>query len=177
MLPPCLEAGIMARIQQLLVPTDFSPTSDIALRYAFDIAPVTAAIHVLHVVDETRLVAAYPDGFVAELPGARDELVASAYRRLHELTKRPEATPVAVTTEVVVGRPAAAIAATAKARQADVIVMGTHGRGAFAHALLGSVAERVLRSAPCPVLTVRDNSRTADEVADELVAARRAAHV
>ena len=167
----------MPRIQQLLVPTDFSPTSDIALRYAFDIAPVTAAIHVVHVVDETRLIAAYPDGFVAELPGAREELVASAYTRLNELAKPPASTPVAVTTEVVVGQPAAAIAAVAKARRADVIVMGTHGRGAVAHALLGSVAERVVRSAPCPVLTVRDNSRTADEVAEELVEDRRAAHV
>ena len=167
----------MPRIQQLLVPTDFSPTSDIALRYAFDIAPVTAAIHVVHVVDETRMVAAYPDGFVAEVPGAREQLVASAYTRLGELTKRPEATPVAVTTEVVVGQPAAAIAAIAEARRADVIVMGTHGRGAFARAMLGSVAERVLRSAPCPVLTIRDNSHTADEVAEELVANRAAAHV
>ena len=167
----------MPRIQQLLVPTDFSPTSDIALRYAFDIAPVTAAIHVVHVVDETRLIAAYPDGFVAELPGAREELVAAACTRLNDVAKPAGSTPVAVTTEVVVGQPAAAIAAIAKARRADVIVMGTHGRGRFAHALLGSVAERVLRSAPCPVLTVRDNSRTADEVAEELVADRRAVHV
>ena len=79
-----------------------------------------------------------------------------------------------MSTEVFVGRPVAAIVEAAKMRKADLIVMGTHGRGALAHLVLGSVAERVLRTAQCPVLTVRDNSRAADAIADELVAHRQA---
>jgi hypothetical protein len=51
--------------------------------------------------------------------------------------------------------------------------MGTHGRGGFAHLMLGSVAERVLRTAPCPVLTVRDSSRAADAIAAEAVRKRQ----
>jgi universal stress protein A len=82
---------------------------------------------------------------------------------------------VTVTTDVVVGRPSAAIVQDAKTRQADLIVMATHGRGGFAHFVLGSVAERVLRTAPCPVLTVRDDSRAADALAEEIVATRQAA--
>jgi len=65
---------------------------------------------------------------------------------------------VTVTTEVSVGNPARTIAKIAAERGADLIVMGTRGRGGFAHLLLGSVAERVIRTAHCPVLTVREHS-------------------
>jgi nucleotide-binding universal stress UspA family protein len=73
---------------------------------------------------------------------------------------------VASTSQTVVGRPARLIAEVAKARATDLIVMGTHGRSGFAHMVLGSVAERVVRIAPCPVLTVRDSLHTADVVAE-----------
>jgi universal stress protein A len=164
----------MSRIQRILVPTDFSPTSDIALQYAIDIAPAGAALHLLHVIDETSLMAAYPDGLYLELPGLRARLIEEGARRLADAATQFAAAQATLTTEVVVGRPAVSIAEAAKTREADLIVMGTHGRGGFAHLMLGSVAERVLRAAPCPVLTVRDHSRTADEIAEELVATRRA---
>ena len=75
-------------------------------------------------------------------------------------------------TEVIVGKPARVIADVARAQGTDLIVMGTHGRTGFAHLMLGSVAERVVRIAPCAVLTVPEASRTADQVAIEATHAR-----
>ena len=163
----------LTRITRLLVPTDFSPTSDIALQYAFDIAPPGAALHVLHVVEDRSLATAYPDGFYVELPGAREQAIDQANDRLKAIVRSSDRPDLTLTTEVVVGWSVAAIVQDAKVRNADLIVMGTHGRTGLAHALLGSVAERVLRTAPCPVLTVRDTSRAGDELAQE-VAARHA---
>ena len=68
--------------------------------------------------------------------------------------------------EVRVGDTSEAILQTARRLKAGLIVMGTHGRSGFAHMVLGSVAERVVRTAPCAVLTVRESSRTADVVAE-----------
>jgi hypothetical protein len=82
---------------------------------------------------------------------------------------------VTATMEVIVGWPARVIAQTATSRGTDLIVMGTHGRGTIAHLVLGSVAERVVRTAPCAVLTVRDSSRIADVLAAERDAAHKTA--
>ena len=109
-----------------------------------------------------------------ELPGQRERLIEEASRRLTDIV-RTAARPN-LTTEVLVGWPVGAIVQDATLRDADLIVMGTHGRSGLAHALLGSVAERVLRTAPCPVLTVRDTSRVGDVLAGEVAARRQAAH-
>jgi universal stress protein A len=166
----------MSRIKRMLVPTDFSPTSDIALQYALDMAARDGAtIHLLHVVENATVAAAFPDGLYAELPGLRERLIGDAQQRLNEAAQTSAAAGIAMTTQVQVGPPASAIAGEASARGTDLIVMGTHGRSGFAHLLLGSVAERVLRTAPCPVLTVRDSSRAADVIAAEAVSRRQAA--
>ena len=159
----------MSRFKRLLVPTDFSPTAGIALQYAVDIAPAGASIHVIHVVDETGLLAAYPEGMFLDPAVLRADLVESAQRQLADAIGKVSSATATVTLEVLVGRPVSAVVVeAAKARKSDLIVMGTHGRNAFARLMLGSVAERVLRTAPCPVVTVRDNSRTADAIADEM---------
>jgi universal stress protein A len=165
----------MSRIRRMVVPTDFSPASDIAFNYALDLAAREgAALHLLHVIDDAMFATAYPDGFYTELPGLRTQVIGEAQKRLDELVARCQAAKVMVTTDVLVGRPAAGIAQEAKARGADLVVMGTHGRSGFAHLMLGSVAERVLRTAPCPVLAVRDTSRAADLIAEEALARRQA---
>jgi universal stress protein A len=166
----------MSRIKRLLVPLDFSPMSELALQYAIDIAPVGALVHVLHVVDDAGLIASYPEGQFVDFVKLRSDMVAAAERQLADVLTRGSAPQAIVTTEVVVGRPVNQIVATAKTRHTDLIVMGTHGRGAIAHLVLGSVAERVLRAAHCPVLAVRDDSRAADALADEMVAHRQTAH-
>lgn len=165
----------MSRIRRMVVPTDFSPASDIAFLYALDLAAREGAtLHLLHVIDDAMFATAYPDGFYTELPGLRTQVIGEAQKRLDDLAARCEAAKVMVTTDVLVGRPAAGVAQEATARGADLIVMGTHGRSGFAHLMLGSVAERVLRMAPCPVLTVRDTSRAADLIAEEALARRQA---
>ena len=156
----------MSPIKRLLVPTDFSPVSDIATEYAIDLAGrFGAAVHLLHVLDDTSYAAAYPDGFYVELPSVRKQLVEEADKKLAALAAGFAARNFTATWQVLSGRPARVIADEAQHRGTDLIVMGTHGRGGFAHLVLGSVAERVLRTAPCPVLAVRDTARVADQMA------------
>jgi len=168
----------MSDTKRMLVPTDFSPASDIAFNYAMDMAGRQRyALHLLHVIDEASFATAYPDGFYAELPGLREQLIDDAKQRLNVMAARCLALGVAVTTEVTVGRPARVISDTATSRGTDLVVMGTHGRSGFAHLVLGSVAERIVRTAPCPVLTVRDTSRTADIIAAEAAVRQTSATV
>ena len=158
----------MPAINRILVPTDFSPASDIALQYAIDLTErFDARIHLLHVIDDTSFAAAYPDGVYVEIPGLRVRLINEATEQLSKPVARCTAAGLEATAEVIVGHPARTIVKTATSQGTDVIVMGTHGRGAFAHLVLGSVAERVVRTAPCAVLTVRDSSPLADVLAAE----------
>jgi len=155
----------MPYIKRILVPTDFSSTSDLATGYAIDLARrYSASIHLVHVVEDMYFANAYPDGFFAELPALRARLIADAESRLGEDANRCTAASVVVSTQVIDGRPARAIVQLAVDRVDDLIVMGTHGRSGVAHMLLGSVAEHVVRSAPCPVFTVRDTAHVADAV-------------
>ncbi len=163
----------MAAIKRMLVPTDFSPASDIAFTYAVDMAAREGStLHLLHVLDEASFATAYPDGFYVELPGIRAQLTDEANARLQDLVARCAAENVEATTELAVGRAARIIVQTATTRGTDLIVIGTHGRSGFAHLMLGSVTERVVRMAPCAVLTVRDTSRIADAITAEAVARR-----
>jgi nucleotide-binding universal stress UspA family protein len=165
----------MSGIQRILVPTDFSPASDIALQYAMDMAGhLGARIHLVHVVDDASFAIAYPDGvYVPDVPELREQLVKEATDELQKPVTRCAAAGIMTTSEVLVGTPSKAIVQAAASQGSDLIVIGTHGRGALAHFILGSVAERVVRTAQCPVLTVRDTSR----IADALAAERMSAHV
>jgi len=123
---------------RILVATDFSPLSSIALEHAIALASLCrASIHLIHVR--------------ADASGHVDD----EERRLAGLVSRCHAEALAVTSQVCAGPPAAAIVKAAADRAVDLIVLGTHGRQGVAHLMLGSVAEQVVRSAPCPVLTVR----------------------
>ena len=123
---------------RILVPTDFSPLSALALEHAMALAALCrASIHLMHVE--------------ADAIGDIDD----ADTRLMGLASRCHTERIAVTSQVCGGQPAAAILQAAADRAVDLIVLGTHGRRGVAHLMLGSVAEQVVRSAPCPVLTVR----------------------
>ena len=163
----------MAMIKRILVPTDFSTTSDIAVGYGIDLAKrYGATLHLLHVVEDTYLAHAFPDGYYAELPGIHAKLCAEAEQRLAETSNRCRDASVAVTDQIADGQPSRMIVETAKAMGSDLIVMGTHGRSGVAHFVMGSVAEHVVRTAPCPVFTVRDTARVADLLAAEARAAK-----
>ena len=138
----------MIVLTQILVATDFSEASAAAMDYGRALARTFgASLHLLHVIENPflRPHAADPHTIKnAALSHLFDRLTDDDRRTLH-------ATPVLETSD----DPADAIVKYAKARQIDLIVMGTHGRGTVAQILEGSVAERVVRLAPCPVLTVR----------------------
>jgi len=143
---------------RILVPTDFGPTSGLALRYGRELARnFGSALHVLHAISDLVSLNTLPPTYVTDIAGLQHEREVAARTRLDtELTAKPGAAGIKTTTVVVMSAtPAAAIVSYADEHRIDLIVMGTHGRGAVAHLLLGSVAEKVVRTAHCPVLTVR----------------------
>ena len=146
----------MTRITRILVPTDFSATADAALDYAYVLADrFGASIELLHVLDDPFVADGMAaEAYISEAPVLRSSMLREAQERLrHRATPREGVTHI--DTEVLFGHGARTIAEYAAERGVDLIVMGTHGRTGFAHLLLGSVAERLVRTAPCPVLTVR----------------------
>ena len=154
----------MSQISTILVPTDFSPASLLATDYAIDMARrYGASIELLHVMEDVFMSVA-PEGFV-DVPGLRARVKADAEEQLTMAGRRCAAADVPVTATLRSGHPVVVIVEHANAAAPDLIVMGTHGRSGLAHMFLGSVAERVVRTAPCPVLTVRETSRIAESVA------------
>jgi nucleotide-binding universal stress UspA family protein len=144
------------RIKKILVPFDFSAPATHALDFAQRLAPVFgASVEALHVVTYMPDVQPIP-GLGAIPIGAQpvDAMVADAEARLHEALAVEDTRHRYLRKRVGVGDPRAQILAFAAAEDIDLIVMGTHGRSGAAHLLLGSVAERVVREADCPVLTV-----------------------
>jgi universal stress protein A len=148
------EQRMTAAITTILVPTDFSDASKDALAYGRLLAVRFGAnLHIVHVCEEPMMAAAWTEGYAVTMLQLRDQIKESSERQLAALVVVLGDVPAS--TEVLSGKPATAIVEAARARKASVIVMGTHGFGGLNHLLLGSVAERVVRLAPCPVLTVR----------------------
>jgi universal stress protein A len=152
---------------RILVPTDFSPPSDAALEYARILAAkFGSSLRILHVIDDPTASSDFvADGFAPSTENIRTGLLEHARERLDHLLDLVDRSRHHAHADAVMGLPAAAIIDYAIATGAGLIVMGTHGRTGLAHLLMGSVAEQVVRSAPCPVLTVRQVT-----VADEAVA-------
>jgi nucleotide-binding universal stress UspA family protein len=145
----------MIALKNVLVATDFSESSDHALTYGRDLARTSGArLHLLHIAENlmaTSVAEYYPAGF----PEMQLEVEAAARTRLEALvTAEDRAQLKAVALVRTSAAPAAAIVEYAKEASIDLIVIGTHGRGMVSRLLMGSVAERVVRMAPCPVLTV-----------------------
>ena len=161
----------MIALKKVLVATDFGPASDSALRYGQALARgFGAVLHVLHVTENVFARAMDGYGYTAIPPEVQEDLERVGRKQTEALLDaedRRELGAAAVT--VTSNSPANAIVDYARANGVDLIVMGTHGRGAVAHMFMGSVAERVVRMAPCPVLTVR-NPEHEFVVPDALVA-------
>lgn len=145
----------MIKISRILVPTDFSECAKLAVDYGAAIADqFQADLHLLNVVDDYFVLA--PEGQLM-LPDRNEYLRDLKAISEQELAKLPanSTSNRRVSRHTMVGRPFEGIVGYAKDHQIDLIVIGSHGRRGLSHLLLGSVAERVVRIAGCPVLTVR----------------------
>jgi nucleotide-binding universal stress UspA family protein len=145
-------------IQRILAPTDLSELSQQGLTTALELAEAFGAkLLLLHVVEPPP----YPvEGIVPSNLGATllDDLERQASRDLAQMLSGAHGTKVEVMRRVVVGIPYRKIVEVAEEEKSDLIVMTTHGRTGLSHLVMGSVAEKIVRTAPCPVLTIRPTS-------------------
>ncbi len=141
----------MIKLDRILIPTDFSDCSERARTYACELAKrFTAELHLLHVVVPLPIpvhMSTVPEELLEPEESARQALESwndPAYEAARKVVRT-----------IVTGTPFIEIVRYARENQIDLIVVGTHGRSGLMHSLIGSVAERVVRKASCPVLTVR----------------------
>ena len=147
----------MLSIKTVLVPTDFSEASETALTYGRAMAEAFgASLHLVHVMEDLLAHAWAAEVYVASAPNLREEIERESRQRLETMLPEAGRERLQARVALLAGNPFIEIIRYAKAKDIDLIVMGTHGRGPIAHMLLGSVAEKVVRKSPCPVLTVRD---------------------
>jgi nucleotide-binding universal stress UspA family protein len=145
----------MISLSHILVPHDFSETSAAAAKYATALARTTRArVTFLHVGNSAQ--AAFDAEFPIGLEDAREDAIRE---RLLKIVTPQEQIELAPQFAVRPGAPASEIVRYAEEHGVDLIVMGTHGRGLLGHVVMGSVAEKVVRTASCPVLTVRNPNR------------------
>jgi len=147
----------MARIARIMVPTDFSAPADGALDYARDLArQLGASIDLVHVLDDPFTSGAFVSEGAMVIPGElRDTMENFAREQLEARHTAHAGALPGSSTAILLGPQAKSLVERAKEDKADLIVMGTHGRTGLEHLLLGSVAEKVVRTAACPVLTTR----------------------
>ncbi len=159
----------MTSFSKILVPTDFSDCANVALDRALELPrPIGGSVTLLHVYEMPPI---YPSGpimsaetITAAENAARAELEKAKERASRRLKERPPVGGVPeITTKLIMGGPLGEILEEARQGQYDLIVIGTHGRTGLKHFFLGSVAERVIRAAPCPVLTVRPELEVGQE--------------
>jgi nucleotide-binding universal stress UspA family protein len=144
----------MVTIRGVLVPTDFSEPAGAALAYARSLAEKFGSrLYLLHVVPIPQVGWA-GDRATFAWPTLLADLATNARQQLNELIPAADPLPGRTSCATTVGNPVASILQYVDDHEVDLIVMGTHGRGFIGHMLLGSVAERIVRLAPVPVLTV-----------------------
>ena len=142
----------MIKIKKILAPTDFSPSSESAIDYAETFAKrFEAEIVLIHVIESP----AYSVTDTLILVNHEAALKATAEALMENLYKACLEKGLSATTRVISGTPYREIIKEAEAEKVDLIIMGTHGRTGVERLLLGSVAEKVVRLAAAPVLTVR----------------------
>ncbi len=147
----------MIRLKRLLVPTDFSDSARLALRYACSFAQeYEAELLLVHVVENVAVGYAN-DLFPVPMAEVVQELTSYARAELDSLAKDVEGQGIRVRVVLTQGKPSAEILHLAAEEKADMIVLGTHGKGMLDQAIFGSTTERVVRKAPCPVLSVRES--------------------
>jgi nucleotide-binding universal stress UspA family protein len=165
----------MITLKNVLVAIDFGEASETVLAYGRELARrFGATLHVLHVAENVVASAAGVEGFTVDLVALQREVEVSARKRLDAIVTDDDRRTLAATAVVQTSNsPALSIVSYARDAHIDLIIVGTHGRGGMAHLFMGSVAERVLRTARCPVLTV-SNPQNELMLPDALQAVARA---
>lgn len=148
----------MISLRDILLPVDFSEPSLRATEYGLEIARrFGATLHLLHVIEDPVI---YLPMFESYPVPTSQQFETYAQDRLENWILPEDADQCSIETLWVHGRPASKIVEYATDCRSDLIILGTHGRGSAVHLLLGSVAEKVVRKAPCPVLTVHASGKT-----------------
>lgn len=146
----------MIDLKHILVPTDFSKHSQNALKYAAALADKFGAeLHLLHVVQNLALMIPDMVNVVPPILPSGEQMTSAVRVALDRVIRENQLERFKVHAEVREGTPFYEIIQLAKDKKVDLIVMGTHGHSGLAHVLMGSVTDKVVRKAPCPVLTVR----------------------
>ena len=143
-------------IKKVLVPIDFSDYSKSALKYAVNFAKSFGAdITLIYVVEPIIYPPDFSMGQIA-IPAVNTEWDQVAQEELTKLAKNEISSDVKVKTIIKTGKPFVEIIETASDENIDLIIISTHGHSGVEHILFGSTAEKVVRKAPCPVLTLRE---------------------
>jgi len=144
----------MAGLQRILVPTDFTETSDHALTWAIDLAKrLGASITVMHAYEIP--IVSFPDGALLATPEIAGRLAEASRAALDAAVRKQQDAGVPLDSVLREGTAWEEINAVADMIDADMVVIGTHGRRGFSRALLGSVAENVVRTGHRPIVTIR----------------------
>jgi len=151
----------MIAMKNVLVATDFGEAADTALAYGRELATrFGATLHVLHVAENVYITAFGAETYASFAPDLQRDIEEAAHKRLDEkLIDSDRSGPRTIPAVMTSSSPAFAIIDYAREHEIDLIIMGTHGRGTLGHFIMGSVAERVVRLAGCPVLTIRHPER------------------
>jgi nucleotide-binding universal stress UspA family protein len=147
----------MVDIKQILVPIDFTETSERALDYAVELAQkLGARITIMHAYELP--IYGFPDGALVASVDVATRISAASQEGLQAALDKRKDCGVELRAILRDGPPADEIATVAEETGADLVVLGTHGRRGLRRAIMGSVAEEVIRACQCPVLTVHDPS-------------------
>lgn len=147
----------MIELRNILLPTDFSEPSLKATEYALSLAHrFDATLHLMHVIEDPVV---YLPMFESYPLPTKQQFETYAQDRLENWIADDDGEGLKIEIEWRHGKPHIEVIDYASDNRIDLIILGTHGRGAAAHLLLGSVAEKVVRKAPCPVLTVHPSGK------------------
>jgi nucleotide-binding universal stress UspA family protein len=162
------EPAMPAAIKNILVPTDFTSAARRALRYAGDLADAFgASLQLIHVIETPLFSAGYMDLYAPPPPEYLASLEQQSQRQLEGLLTADEKATYRAVFVTKLGVPAHEILDYVKAHtEIDLVVMATEGRGGMARLVLGSVADKVLRAAPCPVVAIHPHDRSSGATAD-----------
>jgi nucleotide-binding universal stress UspA family protein len=150
-------------VKNILVPTDFSAGSKEAVRYAFDLATALGAtLHVLHVLENPFAPGAFMEMYTPPSPEYFVDMERQAEEKLRAALTADEKARVHAVMTTRLGVPASEILDRLhEDPPVDLVVMATHGRGGVARFVMGSVTDKIIRGAPCPVVTIREHPQAA----------------